>query len=83
MSRKNKKKGWSSNYYELPKGAKELDDLICDKNMHWHIANIFKACYRFGSKGGTTTEYDLNKIIWFAKKHKKLLKRNERIDKGS
>ena len=69
--------GWSSNYYELPEDAKELDDLICEREMHWHIANIFKACYRFGEKDGTSKLYDINKILWFAKKHKELLEKEE------
>lgn len=70
--------GWSSNYYKLPEGAEELDDLIVDKGMHWHIANIFKACYRMGRKSSVDPMYDINKILWFAQKHKELLeKRNE------
>ena len=37
--------GGSSSYYELPEGAKELDDLLV--TMEWHQANIFKAAYIF------------------------------------
>ena len=62
--------GGSTNYYELPEGASELQDLIEHKNMNFAVANIFKAAYRLGSKGNTTPEYDLNKIIWFAEREK-------------
>ena len=58
--------GGSSSYYELPEWAKEIDDLIVHKKMPWHIANIFKACYRWDEKAGNTLEYEANKIQWFA-----------------
>ena len=58
--------GWSSEYYVLPEGARELQDLIEHREMNFAIGNIFKAAYRLGEKEGTDAEYDLNKIIWFA-----------------
>jgi hypothetical protein len=58
--------GGSSQYYTLPLWAQELDDLIVAKKMPWHIANIFKACYRWDEKEGNTIEYEANKIQWFA-----------------
>lgn len=69
--------GWSTSYYELPKDATELQDLIEYKNMNFAVANIFKAAYRLGMKEGTDELYDLNKIIWFAEREKK------RVQKGS
>lgn len=63
-----KSDGWSTSYYELPEGAKELQDLIEHKNMNFAVANIFKAAYRLGDKEGTSPEYDLNKIIFFAER---------------
>lgn len=60
--------GWSSDYYELPEGAKELQDLIEHRNMNFAIGNIFKAAYRLGNKPGTARAYDLNKIIWYAQR---------------
>jgi len=33
--------------------------------MSFAVGNIFKAAYRMGQKGEV---YDLNKIIWFAKR---------------
>lgn len=58
----NKSGGWSSDYYRIPDGAKELDDLIVHKKMDWHQANIFKACYRLGDKN--SEDYELDKIAW-------------------
>ena len=68
-----KSTGGSTKYYELPPEAKELDDLIVIKEMPWHIANIFKACYRYGQKEQSDKLYDINKIIFFAERQKKLL----------
>ena len=59
---KKKSGGWSSKYYQFPKGSTELDNLITHKSMPWHIANIFKACYRFGSKNEEM--YELDKMAW-------------------
>ena len=43
--------------------------------MNFAIGNIFKACYRMGRKEGADELYDLNKIIFFAKREKKRIKR--------
>ena len=64
--------GGSSSYYELPSDAKELDDLIVAKKMPWHIANIFKACYRWGEKN--SNEYEADKIEWMANQLQKAVK---------
>jgi hypothetical protein len=61
-----KNNGGSTDYYKLPEGATELNDLIEYKNMPFWLGNIFKACWRFGEKPVATKEYDLNKIIYFA-----------------
>lgn len=60
-----KSDGGSSPYYLLPEGCVDLDDIIVKKNMPWHIANIFKACYRYGEKAGHDELYDARKIQWF------------------
>jgi len=67
--------GWSTSYYELPEEATELQDLIEYKRMNFAVGNIFKAAYRLGSKVGQDEIYDLNKIIWFAKREKKRVKK--------
>lgn len=58
--------GGSTSYYELPEGAKELNDLIEYKRMSFALGNIFKACYRYGEKSSADKLYDLNKIKFFA-----------------
>jgi hypothetical protein len=60
--------GWASDYYKLPDSAQELGDLIEYKDMNFNVGNIFKAAYRLGEKDGTTPEYDLHKIIYFAQR---------------
>ena len=58
--------GGSTSYYAIPEWATELRHLMEHKNMTPDQANIFKAAYRLGEKSGTSLEYDLNKIIFFA-----------------
>ena len=57
--------GGSSSYYELPEDCDTLQDIIVKQNMTWNQANIFKSAYRWGKK--PDLEYNLNKIIWFAR----------------
>lgn len=71
--------GWSSDYYQLPPGAKEMQDLIEYRDMNFAMANIFKACYRYGHKANTSKEYDLNKIIWYAQRELKRLKKLDHV----
>lgn len=66
-----KSDGGSTSYYEIPEGAKELNDLIEHKNMSFALGNIFKACYRLGEKADVDVLYDINKIIFFAERLKK------------
>jgi len=54
--------------YELPEGARELQDLIEAKNMNFSIGNIFKASYRMGNCQHSDAVRDLNKILWFAQR---------------
>ena len=70
LDKQTKSDGGSSNYYKIPKGATELNDLIEHKQMSFALGNIFKACYRLGDKEGTNLQYDLNKIIYFAQRLK-------------
>jgi hypothetical protein len=63
-----KSDGWSTSYYELPRDASELQDLIEHRQMNFSVGNIFKAAYRLGRKDGATTLYDLNKIRWYAER---------------
>ena len=63
-----KSTGGSTSYYDLPHDSKDIGDLIEYRKMTFNVANIFKACYRLGEKDGTDDEYDLNKMIYFAKR---------------
>lgn len=65
--------GGSTDYYAIPAGITDLDELIDSLGMSFRIANIFKACMRFGKKDGTSQLYDLNKIIFFASREKNKL----------
>lgn len=69
--------GWSSDYYKLPDGAEELQDLIEHKGMNFSVGNIFKAAYRLGEKRGTDELYDLDKILWFATREKTRILRQQ------
>ena len=69
-----KSDGGSSDYYNIPEGSRDIQDLIDYKNMRFSIGNIFKACYRYGEKDGTSQLYDLNKIIFFAQREIERLK---------
>ncbi len=71
------REGWSTNYYELPPNARELQDLIEFKQMNFSIGNIFKASYRMGDKDGTSKAYDLRKIIWFAERELRRLENED------
>lgn len=65
---KHKSDGGSTDYYNIPEGCKDLQDLIEYNNMNFSIGNIFKACYRMGRKEGNDDAYDLRKIIFFAER---------------
>lgn len=67
-----KSDGGSSDYYKLPQGATDLQDLIEDAEMSFARGNLFKALYRLGEKAGTSVEYDLNKLQWFLDRMKKM-----------
>ena len=58
--------GGPSVYYDFPEGCITLNDLIEHKGMSFAQGNIFKAAYRLGNKEGTSLEYDLKKIKYYA-----------------
>lgn len=71
--------GGPTQYYDLPKDVKDIQDVIELKKMDWNIANIFKACYRMGSQNHSSTERDLNKIIYFAKRQLEIEKKRKQM----
>ncbi len=58
--------GSSATYYELPKGATELQHLISAKNMNAQLGEIFRACYRYGEVEHSPQLRDIKKIIFYA-----------------
>ena len=62
--------GGPSSYYDFPSGAITLNDLLEYKgDKQWlgdsfHLSNIVKAAWRWGSKDGATQAYDARKIIY-------------------
>lgn len=63
--------GGSSHYYQIPEGARELQDLIEHRKMNFSQGNIFKAVYRMGEKEGVSDEYNIRKILFFAERELK------------
>lgn len=70
-----KSTGGATDYYRLPEGATELNDLIEAKRMCFALGNIFKACYRLGEKQGTDVMYDLEKMAFFVERLKGMARR--------
>lgn len=58
--------GSTASYYELPKDASELQDLISYKNMNAQIGEIFRACYRYGQVEHSEMLRDAKKIKFYA-----------------
>lgn len=67
-----KSDGAMSAYYDLPKNAKTLNDIMEWKgDTHWlgdsvQLVNIFKAAWRWGTKDGTDKPYDARKLLYSA-----------------
>lgn len=58
--------GSTASYYELPKGATELQDLISFRDMNAQMGEIFRACYRYGQVRHSPKLRDIKKIIFYA-----------------
>ena len=67
--------GSTASYYELPEGAKELQDLISHRNMNAQIGEIFRACYRMGMVSHSPEMRDVKKIIFYATEELKRLEK--------
>lgn len=65
--------GSTASYYELPKGAAELQDLISAKNMNAQIGEIFRECYRYGQASHSDELRGIKKIIFYAQAELKRL----------
>lgn len=58
--------GSSADYYKLPGGATQLQDLISAKNMNAQVGEIFRACYRMGQVAHSPELRDAKKILFYA-----------------
>jgi hypothetical protein len=64
--------GGPSDYYDFDKGFCTANDIMeFLASDRWlgdalHMKDIFKACFRWGKKEGTSKEYDAKKIIYSA-----------------
>ena len=67
--------GSTASYYELPEGAKELQDLISYKNMNAQIGEIFRACMRYGESSHSNELRDAKKIKFYIDAEIKRLER--------
>ena len=59
-------KGGSTSYYDLPKNADTIQDLIEYRDMNGSIKDIFKACYRLGQKDGMSDIDDVTKMAYYS-----------------
>ena len=58
--------GSTASYYELPTGARELQDLISSRNMNAQIGEIFRECYRYGRASHSDEMRGIKKILFYA-----------------
>jgi hypothetical protein len=68
-----KSDGSTADYYELPEGATQLQDLISFKNMNAQVGEIFRACYRMGQVSHSPNLRDAKKILFYAQAEVKRL----------
>lgn len=69
--------GSTASYYELPEGAKELQDLIGYRDMNAQLGEIFRACYRYGKVAHSQKIRDIKKIIFYAQAELERLEKYE------
>lgn len=70
-----KSDGSTASYYELPAGAKELQDLISHRDMNSQVGEIFRACYRYGLVEHSDKLRDAKKIKFYAEAEIKRLEK--------
>jgi hypothetical protein len=60
-----KSDGSTADYYQLPKGATQLQDLISHRDMNAQLGEIFRAAYRFGEASHSDKLRDAKKIKFY------------------
>ena len=58
--------GSTASYYELPKGATILQDLISARNMNAQVGEIFKKCWRYGRASHSDQLRDAKSMRFYA-----------------
>lgn len=61
-----KSDGSTASYYELPKGATELQHLISARDMNAQTGEIFRAIYRYGRVSHSDRKRDIKKVLFYA-----------------
>ena len=67
--------GSTASYYELPEGARELQDLISHRNMNAQDGEIFRAIYRKGLASHSDELRDAKKVLFYAQAEVKRLEK--------
>ncbi len=65
--------GATADYYTLPEGATELQDIISALDLNAQIGEIMRACYRYGRCPHSPKLRDIRKIIFYAEAEEKRL----------
>lgn len=68
-----KSDGSTADYYELPKGATQLQDLISFRNLNAQDGEIFRAIYRKGRASHSDELRDARKVLFYAQAEVKRL----------
>jgi hypothetical protein len=58
--------GSTADYYKLPDGSTQLQNLISYRNMNAQLGEIFRACYLYGLVKHSPKIRDIKKIIYYA-----------------
>ena len=65
--------GSTADYYELPAGATQLQDLISHRNLNAQDGEIFRAIYRKGRASHSDELRDARKVLFYAQAEVKRL----------
>lgn len=71
--------GSTADYYVLPEGATQLQDLISHRNMNAQIGEITRACYRYGLASHSDMLRDAKKIRFYAQAEVERLEKLESV----
>jgi len=72
-----KSDGSTAEYYQLPEGAKELQDLISHRNLNAQDGEIFRSIYRKGLADHSSELRDARKVLFYAREEVRRLEKLE------